>query len=380
MKLYSLDQQSDGNISVLVFGCAALDITASTSLRSPNSTSPGTVRFSSGGVGRNMAEAAHRVLSTSTSDKGSRPTVGLVAPLQDDAAGHLLKMQLKSSGMTDYFIFPSTSEASSPTAVLQLDATTNDLVSGVVDMSLVEESLTPSAIRVALSAAFREDPKLISPRVVGFDANMTPAAMAELLRWRQSLSQDDRILLFEPTSVAKCARLIDALKSMTDGSSRPLVDYITPNLIELEAMVTRAVEVGLVQEVPSLTLSSTVENRLEVLCTALSPWINQFLVTMGSQGVMSVAKSEGDKLSMERHPAIIFDATTSLVNSTGAGDTFAGVMLACLSEPRGARREEDWPDTKRWIINLAQQGAWMTLQSEEAVSKQVGTLAKLLPW
>jgi sugar/nucleoside kinase (ribokinase family) len=128
MKLYFLDQQSGGNISVLVFGCAALDITASTSLRSPNSTSPGTVRFSSGGVGRNMAEAAHRVLSTSTSDKGSRPTVGLVAPLQDDAAGHLLKMQLKSSRMTDYFIFPSTSEASSPTAVLQLDATTNDLV------------------------------------------------------------------------------------------------------------------------------------------------------------------------------------------------------------------------------------------------------------
>lgn len=100
---------------LVIIGAAAVDIIAkvassSSSSSSTNSASalinhstvPGTVQTSLGGVARNMAEAAHRSLtSLSLSDSGSEISTEtlLVAPIGDDAFGALIRRQTEDMGM-----------------------------------------------------------------------------------------------------------------------------------------------------------------------------------------------------------------------------------------------------------------------------------------
>ncbi len=84
----------------MVIGSAAVDITAH-ELASTNaaiakhSTAPGHVKISSGGVGRNVAEATHRVLEA----KSSHLSVLLFAPIGGDTFGQILSKELSKSGM-----------------------------------------------------------------------------------------------------------------------------------------------------------------------------------------------------------------------------------------------------------------------------------------
>jgi pseudouridine-5'-phosphate glycosidase/pseudouridine kinase len=120
----------------MVFGSAAVDITAQSALpsdRSAQSTSPGSVSLSLGGVGRNIAEAAHRVLS---SVHRSQDAVQLVSTVGDDAFGRLLKeemaqMSMRLDGLVDV-------DARTAVCNLVLDAE-GALVSGVADMGIVEQ-------------------------------------------------------------------------------------------------------------------------------------------------------------------------------------------------------------------------------------------------
>jgi len=84
----------------VVIGSAALDITAQ-ELASTNaevakhSTAPGHVKISLGGVGRNVAEATHRVLEA----KSSHLSVLLLAPIGGDTFGQILSQVLSNFGM-----------------------------------------------------------------------------------------------------------------------------------------------------------------------------------------------------------------------------------------------------------------------------------------
>jgi pseudouridine-5'-phosphate glycosidase/pseudouridine kinase len=120
----------------MVFGSAAVDITAQSALpsdRSAQSTSPGSVSLSLGGVGRNIAEAAHRILSPV---HGSQDAVQLGSTVGDDAFGRLLKeemarMSMRLDGLVDV-------DARTAVCNLVLDAE-GALVSGVADMGIVEQ-------------------------------------------------------------------------------------------------------------------------------------------------------------------------------------------------------------------------------------------------
>jgi pseudouridine-5'-phosphate glycosidase/pseudouridine kinase len=127
---------------LMVIGSAAVDITAQSTLpstTSAHSTSPGGVSLSLGGVGRNVAEAAHRMLSSTS---GLRDPVQLVSAVGDDAFGRLLKEEMGRMGMRlDGLI-----EAGTSTAVcnLVLDAE-GALIGGVADMGIVEQLGGPKA-------------------------------------------------------------------------------------------------------------------------------------------------------------------------------------------------------------------------------------------
>jgi len=121
---------------VVVIGCAAVDITAQ---ESPNtnsalarhSTAPGSVNLTHGGVARNIAEATHRVMEAKYPGLSST----LIAPIGQDAFGHILEDELKVFGMrTDGVV-----RMDHQTAVCNMVLDSNgSLVGGVADMSITD--------------------------------------------------------------------------------------------------------------------------------------------------------------------------------------------------------------------------------------------------
>ena len=119
-----------------MIGSAAVDISAQTrslsseGLLDSHSTLPGSVVLSLGGVGRNIAEAAHRVLAS----RGSPSATLLLSSLGDDAFGRLLVEETQRLGMrTD-----GLSKTAGQTAVCNmfLDVS-GSLLGGVADMDII---------------------------------------------------------------------------------------------------------------------------------------------------------------------------------------------------------------------------------------------------
>ena len=121
---------------MVVIGSAAIDITAQAS-PSPHadvavhSTAPGRVKLSLGGVGRNIAEASHRVMAAKYPELSSV----LLAPIGKDTFGDLLVSESQACKMrTD-----GLSRTDDCTAVCNMVLDSNGaLVGGVADMRITE--------------------------------------------------------------------------------------------------------------------------------------------------------------------------------------------------------------------------------------------------
>lgn len=149
---------------LVIIGSAAIDITAqalptTSPARGLHSTSPGTVSLSLGGVGRNVAEAAHRVLSSWSSkfEAGSKPEAReespatvLVSAVGKDSFGRLLVDEMGRMGMrTDGLLCGSEETGRSAVCNMVLDGK-GGLVGGVADMDIIL-SLKEKEVFAALS-------------------------------------------------------------------------------------------------------------------------------------------------------------------------------------------------------------------------------------
>ena len=104
-----------------------------------HSTTPGSVSLSPGGVGRNIAEAVHRILSK----KPGSQTPVLVSLVGEDTMGGVLRNQLSLTGMrTDGLILASGKASAVCNMVLD---TEGGLITGVADMDIIE-SLEGNAV------------------------------------------------------------------------------------------------------------------------------------------------------------------------------------------------------------------------------------------
>jgi pseudouridine-5'-phosphate glycosidase/pseudouridine kinase len=131
-----LKEQPLPDALLIVVGCAAVDITAQPLTDSDlghQSTSPGKVSMSLGGVGRNIAEAAHRVLSSYGSEFSAATL--LVSTVGDDSFGRLLSEETRMLGMRTDGLIP-VHGGRSPVCSLLLEKL-GGLRAGVADMDLV---------------------------------------------------------------------------------------------------------------------------------------------------------------------------------------------------------------------------------------------------
>lgn len=131
----------------MVIGSAAVDIISQANVisdtdgsRGRHSTSPGTVGLHLGGVGRNVAEAAHRI---STSKFRAQPSATiLVSSVGDDSLGRLLLEETRRMGMRTDGIM--TTRQRSAVCNMVLDGSGN-LIGGVADMDIVQ-SIEPDVV------------------------------------------------------------------------------------------------------------------------------------------------------------------------------------------------------------------------------------------
>jgi hypothetical protein len=118
-----------------VIGSAAVDISAQTQDSGgswvSHSTLPGTVKLSLGGVGRNIAEAAHRVLAS----QGLPSATLLLSCLGDDAFGRLLAEETQRLGMRTDGLFQSATQTAVCNMILDGGGS---LVGGVADMDIIK--------------------------------------------------------------------------------------------------------------------------------------------------------------------------------------------------------------------------------------------------
>ena len=135
-----------------MIGGSAIDITATLGSQQHNvsqTTAPGSVSLSVGGVARNIAEAAHRVLSSSAAE--STPTTHensvpnnsenedatlLITPVGHDEFANFLIDEQKRLGMRDDGLMKTRNERTAVCNVL-LDSN-GALVNGVADMDIIK--------------------------------------------------------------------------------------------------------------------------------------------------------------------------------------------------------------------------------------------------
>ncbi|EPX71355.1 carbohydrate kinase [Schizosaccharomyces octosporus yFS286] len=220
-----------------------------------------------------------------------------------------------------------------------------------------------------------------------FDGNISSSLMHDIAVHKR----DGQKIIFEPTSGPKCVKILDVLKNSS-------VDYITPNLYELDILFEAIKQRGLCETdkwwetINSYGITSSYYTQIERLskaakfkeltengilqkCLHILPFVKNIIIKLGSKGALLVSSDEikgllinsnslctPGKVVLKYYP--VPDVIKKCINGSGTGDTFVGVLSALLSENRGM---DD-------AINTAQKAAGMSLQSKASVSEEIRSL------
>ncbi|KAJ6604603.1 indigoidine synthase A-like protein [Mycena vulgaris] len=401
---------------VLVIGSAALDISAQaddmTNTVGTHSTSPGNVKLSLGGVARNIAEACHRV---------GEPAL-LISPIGKDTWGRLLYDETKAIGMrTDGFV-----ESDERTAVcnLFLDPTGN-LVGGVADMRITE-NLDMKSIEPLIASN--------NPAIVALDGNLSSDTIKNII---DHCVQRNIQILFEPTSIIKSEKILPAIEQSLKKSSNAPVTFFTPNLLELQHVHRKAsLEGGLTSSpiwwsvIDSLslaegfridlarlakrrvldddemdggkgntnTLAFLVDEGVARMAVALTPFFRNMFIKCGERGSLALIRLSGEDAKrsgwlhersdpIHRYVVAHGDSgneilvlqhfpphPTTVINTTGAGDSFVGALLASLQAGSNSLSN---PTELHQLVTTCQKAAALTLQSPSSVSPSLSSLNRL---
>ncbi|KAK0624670.1 Indigoidine synthase A like protein-domain-containing protein [Bombardia bombarda] len=386
---------------ILVAGAVALDLSCdyagSTSTCGAKSVSPllhtsnpAAISQSVGGVGHNVALAAHRV-----SEDGK---VRLCSMVGDDIAGSTILSTIEASGLDTLCIrklgheYPSTRTAQ---YVAVNDADKN-LVMAMADMAIFSSHSFPAYWNSAVSAA--------KPKWLVVDGNW---AEPDIRIFLEAGRRHKACIAFEPVSTAKSERLFSPFKGPSPALRlfpHASVDIATPNQYELAAMYAAArrseyletpgwfdivdafgMHGGARDRFVRLTSAAMTDAGIPVQTVQLLPYIPTIITKMGANGALltTILKPDDPRLrdpdsapyilarnGAGDHPSVggiymrLFPAVErvkDVVSVNGVGDTFLGVLVAGLAQ--GGKVEN--------LINVAQRAAVLTLRSRESVSVEL---------
>ncbi|KAI2629809.1 Indigoidine synthase A like protein-domain-containing protein [Hypoxylon sp. NC1633] len=389
---------------VLVAGSVAVDLNCDyvgeDSLEHPaphlHTSNPAHTGQSIGGVGRNVALAAQRVMQHSK--------VRLCSMIGSDLAGSTVLSSLEASGMDTSSIrqLDHENHPSSRTAqyVAVNDANKN-LVLGMADMGIFTAHSFPGYWNSTVRAS--------KPKWLVVDGNW---ADRDIRNWAQAGKQHHAHVAFEPVSKEKSTRLFCSEKSLESLGvfPNPSVDLAAPNQYELAAMHAAAQRYeyfdhprwwdvidafgmrGARDRFVKLTSVSMTDAGIPQQAIRLLPYIPTIITKMGSNGaLLTMVLGKDDPRLLEpayekfilsrclnNHPDVggvymrLFPAVEQvedIVSVNGVGDTFLGVLIAGLAQ--GGKVEK--------LIDVAQKGATLTLRSPQSVSEDLDMLKTIMP-
>lgn len=399
MPQQTIDNPSQADI--LVAGSLAIDLSCdykpiggSISQTKPQlqTSNPAVISQSVGGVGYNVAKAAHLVGAT----------VRLFSAVGDDPSGTAAIRALQVDGM-DTRAVRRIPHARTAQYVAVNDAK-KDLIMAMADMSIFETTPTD---REVLRSLLRDT----RPKWFVTDANWEPVMMH---RWLEEAGTTEGCrTAFEPVSTAKAQRLFDpSIRRKTWVYPQPVVDLATPNLLELASMHKAAHQAGLMEredwwkvidalgipvsgastELARATSHEMVELGIPQQCISLLPFIPCIACKLGPSGVLLAQLLHESDARLQDHdsrpfiisrtrtgsagvgglylrlfPAVETVKDADIVSVNGAGDTFLGALLARSTQTHA---------TVSNSVHFAQSASVMTLKSNQAVSPDLRSLAR----
>ncbi|KDR84935.1 hypothetical protein GALMADRAFT_233410, partial [Galerina marginata CBS 339.88] len=403
---------------LVVIGSAAVDITAqelpdTQAALAAQSTAPGHVNLSLGGVGRNIAEASHRVMEA----KYPRLSSLLISPFGYDVFGHVLVDKLSEIGMRTDGLLGFDHQSAVCNMVINSKGT---LIGGIADMGITEivtDEMVLSQLRKQV------------PSIVALDGNLPTSVIDSVVKY---CNEHAIKALYEPTSTIKSTAVLPAIVNALQGesSNQSPVTYCTPNLLELAQLyATAQSDLFELMDHPawwsainSFNLGSAfrmdleqlarrgvsdragskgsleflVEEGIAQMAIRLLPFFQHLIIKCGEQGVLVAMcitpkdastsgwasmrsnprqryiiahGNSGEIVLLQHFPSLPVE---SLANVTGAGDSFVGALLATLVGEPGVLYH---PTSLEGAIHTAQKAAVLTLESHFAVSPALSTLA-----
>ncbi|KAJ4347098.1 uncharacterized protein N0V89_011035 [Didymosphaeria variabile] len=385
-------------VDVVVAGALAVDFSCDYApfTNSPDqvepalhTSNPAVVNQTLGGVAHNIAKAAHLLGAA----------VQLRSAVGDDLTGRAAISQLEDEGMstTGIHTLPKPARTAQYVAINNAN---KDLTLAMADMKILE-NIPQSQLTDMLRIPFNSPPL----EVLVADANWDSTSLHKWLDIGKASSHTTTI--FEPVSTAKALRIFPPTSSQ-DKTMYPLVDIITPNELELQALHNHAYSLGLFESpewftiidalgIPSsglrvplahTTTRALVDAGIPQQSIKLLPFFPTILTKLGPQGVLltQLLKADDPVLSsadeaqyvlsrcnngdqtvgglyVRLYPTKVLEAE-EVVSVNGCGDTFVGALAVGLAKKK---RVQD-------CVGLAQRAAGLTLRSRESVSPELKTL------
>ena len=379
-------------------------------------SNPALISQSLGGVGHNVAVAAHY----------AGANVRFCTAVGEDEAGKIATKLLQQKGLRSSSV--NTFGAGARTAqYVSINDARKDLVIAMADMKIFEDS------KDEFEERWKCHLDRCKPQWLVVDGNWDPQTLQKWVCAGKSMGAN---IAYEPVSAEKSSRIFQSAKeafyhkdlrqppACTDrpdaGHLTRLVDLATPNEIELHAMSqylqassawSPAYRTGLDQD----GLLRNIEQRgqgdlqkvdVETILAALglAPFIPRLFTKLGSNGVLLTERvhTEDSRLTnpkwaeyvlphswkpteepldrssaplekprsggvyMQHFSPIYRIPTRDIVSVNGVGDTFLGVLVAGLCRRDTGSIGE--------LIDVAQKAAALTLKSPESVSAEVRTI------
>ena len=293
---------------ILVIGTASIDTKGRAGKRLQAGTStPGAIRISVGGVGRNIAENLARL----------GEEVILLSAVGDDGSGRRILHQATECGIdVSHVLVDAAHRTAAYLAVLD---ETGNLAVSIDDMTITREVVT-AAYLYQRRRLFRD------ARMVVLDANLGPAALRTVF----GLAQKYRLpVCADPTTATLAPKLCPYLPHLT---------VVTPNAAEAEALS-----------------GIQVHNRGSGLLAAkklVALGVQTAIVTLAATGLVYATSQESGHI-----PAV----ESEVVDLTGAGDALTAAVIFGLLN--------DFPVGE--AVRLGASAAALTLQSRETVCSQL---------